>query len=150
MINIFSFFQPLPLTYEAYLETTKQNLLQEFLSRINSKQLEKPCPRPDSRGQLEINVKTRPTRPPFTLRSLLNEYARLTVLRQPTKARPRTSEQVFRVPWLDSFDFLECFFFIKKIQCVGFVVFYTIKPNIVKIEKIGKFFNFQRWFQSLF
>ena len=75
----FSVFQPLPLTYEAYMETTKQTLLQEFLSRINSKQLEKPCPRPDSRGQLEINVKTRPTRPPFTLRSLLNKYAFVTV-----------------------------------------------------------------------
>ena len=61
------------------METTKQTLLQEFLSRINSKQLEKPCPRPDARGQLEINVKTRPTRPPFTLRSLLRKYARLTI-----------------------------------------------------------------------
>merc|ERR1719266_101908 len=29
--------QPLPLSYEAYLDTTKQTLLQEFLSRINSK-----------------------------------------------------------------------------------------------------------------
>ena len=75
----FSVFQPLPLTYEAYMETTKQTLLQEFLSRINSKQLEKPCPRPDSRGQLEINVKTRPTRPPFTLRSLLKSYARIRI-----------------------------------------------------------------------
>jgi len=56
--------QPLPVTYQTYLETTKRTLLQEFLSRINAKQLEKPCPRPDSRGQLEINIKTRPTRPP--------------------------------------------------------------------------------------
>ena len=58
-----SYFQPLPLSYEESLETTKNTLLQELLSRIDSKPLDNPCPRPDTTNQLFLNIRTRPTRP---------------------------------------------------------------------------------------
>lgn len=56
---------PLP-AFSSTLEATKEFLLLQFQSRINTKPLNQPCPRPDATNQIDIVVQNRPTRPTTT------------------------------------------------------------------------------------
>ena len=55
--------KPLPMSYRRSFEDTTENLLLEFLSRIQAETLTEPCPAIGSANQFEINTRPRSTRP---------------------------------------------------------------------------------------